>query len=313
MTIGIGAAGPRAGLAVFRGLQAAERVGAGSIGGFATFVAITADGDVLRSETNRGGSRTLFCAGEETGVAPPDAVVQAPVAGVISSGPDRREPLARFVAADGAVGFVTGHRSPNDVGAGGKPHNDEALARMIAGASARDAVAATLGENAEADVGLIAVDRQGTVFAANSERVGRRPDLGHARREAADIGAVVEVLLNSIRPHASLAPLVAEIALDTMVGEPSPLGSITVAAGVPIVPGDADTVLVDDAGQATQIVTTDTSMVSGRHDCTALYLHCAVRRGGRLLGHTLFEANGVVGNGRIISLNGKEKIDVSYG
>ena len=44
MTIGIAAHGPNAGLAVYRSLRATERVGTGSIGGFAAFGAISADG-----------------------------------------------------------------------------------------------------------------------------------------------------------------------------------------------------------------------------------------------------------------------------
>ena len=44
------------GLGLFKGLRAAERVGTGSIGGFATFAAITADRRLIRSQTQRGGS-----------------------------------------------------------------------------------------------------------------------------------------------------------------------------------------------------------------------------------------------------------------
>jgi hypothetical protein len=60
MTIGIAAHGPNAGLTVYRSLRATERVGAGSIGGFAAFGAISADGKLLRHETQRGGTSTAF-------------------------------------------------------------------------------------------------------------------------------------------------------------------------------------------------------------------------------------------------------------
>ena len=117
MTIGIGAIGPNAGLAVFKGLQAAERVGTGSIGGFAVFAAISEDGPLFMSETQRGGTATLFTAGETSGVLPPSEIAAAPYAAVMSSGPDRPAPLSQFLAADPAIGLVTGHRLPNARGA----------------------------------------------------------------------------------------------------------------------------------------------------------------------------------------------------
>ena len=83
MTIGIGAAGPNAGLAVFRALAAAEAVGHGAIGGFAVFAVLTADGRVIRAETQRGGSATLFTDGETTGGPPPPEVASARFAAVV--------------------------------------------------------------------------------------------------------------------------------------------------------------------------------------------------------------------------------------
>src|ERR1700686_2557427 len=115
MTIGIAARGPNAGLAVYRSLRAAERVGTGSIGGFATFAAITADGKLLRHETQRGGTSTLFIEGESTGTEPPPEVAAATSAAVISSGPDRPEP-EKLLSADPLAGLVTGHRMPITIG-----------------------------------------------------------------------------------------------------------------------------------------------------------------------------------------------------
>ena len=109
MTIGIAARGPNAGLAIYRSLRAAERVGSGSIGGFATFAVITADGKLLRYETQRGGTSTLFIEGEITGTDPPPEVAAATRAAVISSGPDRPAPES-FLCADPLAGLVTGHR-----------------------------------------------------------------------------------------------------------------------------------------------------------------------------------------------------------
>ena len=235
MTIGIGAFGPKAGLAVHQALRAAERVGRGAIGGFASYAAITADGRLMRAETQRGGSSTLFTDGETTGVEPPEEVANAIAAGVISSGPDRPAPLTQFLPADGAAGLVTGHRLPNAKGAGGQPINEEILALLRSGRTAREAVDAVLDRNANSDTGIIAVDRSGQVYSRNAARVLRRPDLGHARREHASPKAVVEVLHNAIRPYPAAAALAADVALATMVGEPTEVGRVTVSAGCPVV------------------------------------------------------------------------------
>ena len=63
MTIGIAVTGPDAGLAAFEALRAVERVSRGAIGGFVSFVAIGAEGSLLRAQTQRGGTRTLFTRG----------------------------------------------------------------------------------------------------------------------------------------------------------------------------------------------------------------------------------------------------------
>ena len=86
MTIAIAAYGPNAGLAVYLGLQAAEAIAKGAIGGFATYAAIGADGALYRYQTQRGGTRTLFIQGETTGTPPPEEVANAVAAGVISRG-----------------------------------------------------------------------------------------------------------------------------------------------------------------------------------------------------------------------------------
>lgn len=182
MTIGIAAYGPGAGGAVFEALRVAERAGLGSIGGFAVFAAIADDGAVLCGQTQRGGTSTLFLDGEITGAAPPDRVAAARIAAAISSGPDRPEPLGQFLAVDGAIGIVTGHRLPNQPGASGRPLNAEVLSLIGSGLSPEDALDRVLANNPEADAGMIAVALDGSVAARNARRVERRSDLGAARR-----------------------------------------------------------------------------------------------------------------------------------
>ncbi|WP_346907757.1 DUF6963 family protein [uncultured Roseibium sp.] len=60
MTIGIALSGPNAGLCLFKALAAVERISRGSIGGFVSFAVITADGQLLRAQTQDGGTTTLF-------------------------------------------------------------------------------------------------------------------------------------------------------------------------------------------------------------------------------------------------------------
>ena len=112
-TIAIAASGPRAGEAVFRALEAAERIASGSIHGVAWFVAMTKDGKVHRfSNFGRGGTRTLFIDGEETGTPPPQEIAEATMAGVVSTGP--RDPTyrlyepGRYPNGGDGVGFVVG-------------------------------------------------------------------------------------------------------------------------------------------------------------------------------------------------------------
>lgn len=242
MTIGIGAYGPNAGRAVFDALAAAEKVGAGAIGGFVTYAAIGENGEQIRSETQRGGTSTLFTEGETTGVEPPEAFARARVAGVISSGPDRPEPLAQYVPADPRGGLVTGHRTPPTTGVNGKPMNWDVLDRLVGGKPAAQAIDEVVGASPEADCGLIAIDMEGGSHLRNSERVLRRPDVGSALRRDEASGAVVAVLHNAIRPWPVLAELVAAVGLETMVGEGEPKGWVTIEAGTPIGTGPENAV-----------------------------------------------------------------------
>jgi hypothetical protein len=298
---------------VFKALQAAERVGHGAIGGFATYAAIGADGQLFRHQTQRGGSTTLFIDGESTGVLPPDDVANAIAAAVISSGPERPEPLSQFLAADPAGGLVSGHRLPNGLSVDGSALNIEALDHLIAGKSAKEAIDLVIDRNPEADVGLLAVDRQGGAHSRNSNRVSSRPDLGHARLEDARTGAVVEVLHNAIRPFPATAAIAAAVALDAMVGEPKPLGWITIDAGIPVVLGDENAVHCDAALVARRVVTTDPIIVTGQHACAAIYLHSRVYRDGELLGFTMFEPITTVVDGTIVEMSGQKSLRMSYG
>lgn len=312
MTIGIAASGPNAGLAVFRALAVVEKVAEGAIRGYAVFAAIDEAGALHRAETQRGGTTTLFVDSETTGVAPPEAVAAAQVAGVMSSGPDRPAPLAQFLPAEPGVGLVTGHRLPNAAGVTGRAINVEILARLRAGLSARAAVDAVLDADSDADAGVIVIDRHGGLYARNSERVARRPDVGHARRECPVTGAMVEVLHNAISPVGSIAVLAADIALDTMAPPARMDGIVTVTAGVPVAGGEENRVIADGDGRVLRVETTDHRILRDRHNCAAIYLASRVIRDGRMVGHTVFEPNVLVEDGRIVSMSGQITLRIGY-
>lgn len=307
MTIGIAAYGPAAGLAVFQALRAVEQVGRGAIGGFASFVAITADARLVRAETQRGGTRTLFVAAETTGVAPPPEVAQAYYAGVMSSGPDRPLPLSQFTPADPAVGLLTGHRLPNVTGADGQALNSAVLQLLRQGWDPASAVHQVLAANPEADAGLIALDRDGRLVAADTAMVERRPDRGRVLLEGPG-GCRVAVLHNAIQPYRPLAQLAAQVALDTMHPADRVDHWVTVSAGIPLVLGKHYRLQVDGEGRARQIEVSRPALLQGRWNCAPILLETVVEHDGELLGHPVMEPYGVVENGRLVSLSGQPSV-----
>ena len=309
-TIGIGALGPKAGLAVFEGLRAAERVARGSIGGFAMFAAIGPEGELWPAETQRGGTATLFTEGEKTGVPPPPHVAAATCAAVMSSGPDRPDPLSQFIAADPLVGLVTGHRLPNTIGNSGNAVNHAVLALMAAGANAEVALADVLDDHPDVDAGMIALGPERGIAARNSFLVSQRPDLGAARRETPQ--GAVEVLHNAITPRESLAQLVAEIVADIMEASPQPLGEIIVRAGTPVRHADRHRVIVDENLEAVQIETIDPRIAEGRHNCAAIYFGAAVVLNGEGIGTTAVEPNVVIEDGVVKRLSGQSAFRVPF-
>ena len=312
MTIGIGASGPNAGRAVYDALAAAEKIGTGSIGGFVTYAAIGAGGEVLRSETQRGGTTTLFIEGETTGIEPPPAIAEARYAAVISSGPDRPGPLDQFVPADPKGGLVTGHRIPPSIGTDGKEMNVATLALLIGGATAIDATERVVGASPEADCGLIAIDMNGGAHFCNTERVKRRPDVGTALRRDEESGAVVAVLHNAIRPYPTVAEVATAIALETMVGAPRPAGWVTINAGISVEMGSENAVHCDGAGIAQRITTTDPAIGERGELGAVIYIASTVYLDGKAVGHSMFEPLCPLENGRIVHLSGNATLQMSY-
>lgn len=304
MTIGIAAYGPNAGLAVWRALRAVEGVGRGAIGGFASFVALGPGSTVLRAQIQRGGAAALF-----TGAEPPSELAAARLAGVMSSGPDRPEPLSQFTPADGTVGLVTGHRLPNVPGVSGRAPNEDVLALMRAGLSPRAAITRVLAADPLADAGLIALDRQGRLWAADAPRVRSRGDRGAARLGSARAGAAVAVLHNAILPHRPLAALAAEVALDAMAPADRVDATVAMTAGVPVTLGPQPRIVLDRQGRLVRIETADPRHQTGRWSL-GLGWRTEIHRAGRPWAYAVHEPYLVVEDGRLVSIDGSSTLDL---
>ncbi len=297
MTIGIAAFGPRAGQAILAGLAAAERIGAGAIGGFASFAALSADGRLARAATQTRGTGGL---GEL-----PEEMLTAPIAALMSSAANRPEPLTQFVAGAAGVGLVTGHRFPNMPGRSGLPLNREILARMEAGASPAASVAALLAENPEADAGAIAIGADGRLGSADARLLERLEDRGSARLGSRRAGALVAVRHNGIRPARGLAWLVAEVALAVIRGENAPDGWIELRAGTPVLTAAADRIVVDEQGCTTRLEVSGGLGEGTRH--IGMGARVPVFNGRTALGFSTYEPFLIVHDRRLISADGEPR------
>lgn len=306
MTIGIAAYGPGAGLAILRALAAVETIGRGSIGGFVSVVALTRTGEVTRAETQQGGSRGMFPAGID---AAPPQLIMAPVAGLISSGPNRPAPLAQFTPACAGVGLVTGHRMPNTIGVSGRLINDEVLALMREGLGAEAAVKRVLAANPMADAGIIALSSDGDLFAGDTDYVARRGDSGRVVVGSRGGGAVVGVLHNSIHPSRPLASLAAEIALDVMQPLDRIDGWITLRSGTPLLAGPANAVQIASDGFVDTIIVEDHRFLGGSWS-VGLGYETPVMKDGACMGIMLHEPYMVVRDARVLTIDGEPELKI---
>lgn len=306
MTIGIAAYGPHAGLAILRALAAVETIGRGSIGGFVSVVALTPTGAVIRAEAQQGGIRGMFPLGIEG--APPE-LLTAQVAGLISSGPNRPEPLAQFTPALAGVGLVTGHRMPNTRGVGGRQINDEVLALMRDGVGVEAAVRQVLAANPLADAGIVALSADGDIVAADTDYVARRGDSGRAVIGSRAAGAVVGVLHNSIHPARPIATLATEVALDVMQPQDRIDGWITLRAGTRLRAGHANAVEITRTDCVDMIVVEDHRFLEGGWSVGLGYETPVIRENVRV-GTMLHEPYMVVRDGCVLTIDGERYLRI---
>ncbi len=314
MTLAIGVVGPQAGKAVFDAMQAVEKIASGSIGGFVTFVAIDAQGQIFRAETQRGGSRTLFSDGTRLLTAPPSDIAACEIAGVITSGPDRPDPLSKFIAAAPNVGLVTGHRSPHTKGVNGMVLNQDVLSGLIQGETIQQSVDRVLDANPQCDAGFIAIDCSKNMYSRNSKRVDSRPDVGQWQAVSPDGATRVHVLHNAMTPHfyrdSLLSHLAAEIALETSVAHTQSAKSVTLVSGLTVEAGAEDAVYCDKGGRIVRIVTADTQLLKGHVEAAVLYLGTPVMAEGQYLGKVNFEPIVTMEDGVVIHANAMREVQI---
>ncbi|MEL6100012.1 MAG: hypothetical protein AAFS01_07515 [Pseudomonadota bacterium] len=303
MTIGIVASGPWAGAGVLAGLHAAEAVGRGAIGGFVSLAVLTLDGRLLRAETQNSGTKGLF-PGD-----PPDEILQAPRAALISSGPDRPEPLSQFIAAKPGVGLVTGHRFPQALMRDGQPLNGTILSAMQEGRTAQQAVDELIADAPGFDAGFIALCVGGEIGIGNMPSVLCRADQGVAMRMCETTSASVAALHNAIQPQNAIGLLAVEAALDAIQLRQTVQYDIILGAGLRLKRGDAPEVHINEDGQATGMTHPRANdlyeeMSFGMGDRVRV-----VRKGTQhgWLGHEPFM---VVKQGVVVSLDGQASLKV---
>src|SRR5690606_34142915 len=164
------------------------------------------DGQLRYAETRNGGSDALYF--------PPDWL-SCERAALISSGPNRPEPLQQFLPGLAGIGLVTGHRLPNRPW-GESRLNLAVLEGLQGGLEPLAAIDAVLAAYPECDAGLMAIDAKGDIAYANSARVQRRKDIHSASLTVG--GLTLSVMMNSIHFPPSVgrpAELICELAVRT--------------------------------------------------------------------------------------------------
>lgn len=303
MTIGIAAAGDAAGAAILNALARLEAVAQGAIGGFVSVATMGADGAVTRAEIQRGGAQALLAHPQ------PLTLMEAPLAVLMSSGPDRPEPLSQFTPARPGVGLVTGHRFPNARGRGGAPLGEQALDLLAGGAAPETAARTVADENPETDAGLIVLSKAGLLGAANTALVRRHVDLSEHRASGA--WGAVAVFSNSIAPHAHIAPLAAHLVERYLAGPATHRQTVHVAAGLPVHASSGRSRILVSAGRAIELrIATafhgDSSWSAG------LGPDAEVVEAGRLLGHAGADPYLIVQRGRLVSVDGRSAAVLPY-
>lgn len=308
MTIGIAVSGPKAVAHALRVLRGVELLGAGAIGGFAVLAVMQKNGQVVYAQTQNGGTH---------GLAVDSDWQSSERAAIISSGPDRPEPLQQFLPGLDGVGLVTGHRLPNR-SFDNTRLNLAVLARMQSGLAPGDAIAQVLAAYPECDAGLMALSAQGQIACANSERVQRRRDIHSVVRKIAD--TTVAVMMNSIYfppgIEGRIGDVVGEVARPGLpVCGTTSANFLVFTEQCPVSHGARDEVIFDmDAGELVAIRNSDPLIIRAEGRWPVVQNGCPVfTTQGDPLGVCLHDVVGNVRQGQVSALHAGSELQVVIG
>ena len=257
MTIGMVAIGPAAGAGIIAGLRGVEKIGRGAIGGFVSLAILSDDGRLLRANVQDGGAEALFS--NEI----PHEIAQAQLAGLISSGPNRPEPLSQFITAKTGVGIVTGHRMPQTKGKDKIPLNSVVLAEMASGKDPQAAIDHVLHLYPDIDAGFLAVSVHGRIGIGNCDSVLARGDQGMGILNVKSGAAKVATIHNAIFPHGLVSTLANHVAMDTMFQQGSPKQWIIIKSGITLKFGTKTQVHIDKSSLVEHIVISNNTILRG--------------------------------------------------
>jgi hypothetical protein len=303
MTIGIAAAGPRAGWAILNTLARLEPLAEGAIGGFLSVAVMHPDGQIQRAHIQSGGARALMDAGFDPAIGAANRAV------LMSSGPNRPEPLSQFTPARPDIGLVTGHRFPNTLDCDGMLLGESALSQSATGTAPDRICAEIMARNPRADAGLILLDKSGRIGLANSALVATYPDAGKALIVRSTYTAAV--LHNAIRPSDSLAALVIEMVSEQLRTEVRSGVSVELHAGVPVSSSDTASAIMVEANRVVAL------RLATMHNGDALWSaglgpQACLVKDGHTIGFATIDPFLLIRDGNLISANGKQTIQLPF-
>ncbi|MEM7259497.1 MAG: hypothetical protein AAF404_19140, partial [Pseudomonadota bacterium] len=162
--------------------------------------------------------------------------------------------------------------------------------------------------NPTADCGLIAVNCAGGGGAANTVCMNR-PDAGMTSGQRDDTS--VWILHNAVRPFKSLAPILAEIALDVMRPAVTETGHVLFKEGCLVEAGESPQIHVDASGMVEKIVVG----LSTSREAQALDIGCqpTIYSHGKSIARLVYEPLLMVRDNRLLSADGESILQVAIG
>ena len=306
MTIGVVLRGPSAGAALVQSLASLENVALGSIGGFVSLVVLTKGKQPQFYQIQNGGVSALFATNGNKIL--PDSLVESDRAALISSGPNRPEPLNRFLAWDDAGNLVSGHRFPHTYSASGFPLNQVALNLIQNNGCAENQLKDLMKQNDHLDAGLVAMDVAGTLFQGDTARVRARGDTASAAVQTDDYA--FSITLNSIRPANLIALMLAEKLKHSMSADTRPVLSIDTDAK--ICAADTKAVIINDLSNVIAINTPEQCWFTGSTEGALMETGTHIIKNGICVGRMQDEPYVIANNGQLISLSGEQAVKLRY-